>query len=181
MKTDEMIKLAGEMLNENYDAALDLYRQAADAGNVDAMIELMRHYDADEFSEGAAEMAERIVEVADAYRSENNLDKAVELYEEVAALDFKTGIQRLEEISADFVGLALEVDKRGDFQKSFQLYLRAAELKNPTAMAMTARMYELGIGVAQNISAALKWYVEAANAGEPHARQRIEMLFNEGR
>ncbi len=97
----EMYNLAGKILREDYDAAMDLYRQAADAGNVDAMIELMRHYDADEFSEDAAKMAERIVEVADAYRAENNLDKAVELYEEVAALDFKIGIQRLEILFAE--------------------------------------------------------------------------------
>lgn len=117
----------------------------------------------------------------------------------------------------ELVELALEADKRGDFQKSFRLYTqaaelgsvfamnevgsmylkgtgieqneragfnyikRAAELKNPTAMAMTARMYELGVGTEQNISEALKWYVEAANAGEEHARQRLSMLFEEGR
>ena len=94
----EMYDLAREILREDYDAAIDLYRQAADAGNVDAMIELMRHYEADEFSEGAEEMANRIVEAADAYRAENNLEKAAELCEEVAALDFKIGIQRLQEI-----------------------------------------------------------------------------------
>ncbi|MBO4401495.1 MAG: sel1 repeat family protein [Selenomonadaceae bacterium] len=74
-------------------------------------------------------------------------------------------------------GTGVEKDERA----GFSWIKKAAELKNPTAMAMTARMYELGIGTEQNISEALKWYVEAANAGEEHARQRIEMLFNERR
>lgn len=218
MNSDEMIKLAGEMLNENYDAALDLYRQAADAGNVDAMIELMRHYEADEFSEGAEKMAERIIKVADSYRAENNLEKAVELYKEISEQDYEIGTLRLEGLShEELINLALAADKRKDFHTAFKYYRqaalrgstfamnevgsmylngtgveknerlgfkwlkRAAELKNSVAQAMVARMYELGIGVEQDIHEALKWYVDAANAGEIHAKERLNTLFNERR
>lgn len=58
---------------------------------------------------------------------------------------------------------------------------KSSELQHAPAMAMLARMYELGIIVEQDINAALKWYVEAANAGEEHAKQRLEDLFNERR
>lgn len=58
---------------------------------------------------------------------------------------------------------------------------KSAELQHAPAMAMLARMYELGIIVEQDINAALKWYVDAANAGEEHAKQRLEILFNERR
>lgn len=57
---------------------------------------------------------------------------------------------------------------------------KAVELKNPSAMTLLARMYELGIVVEQDINEALKLYVEAANAGEEHAKQRLETLFKEG-
>ena len=228
MNSDEMIKLAGEMLNENYDAALDLYRQAAAAGNVAAMIELMRHYAADEFHEGAEKMAERIIKVADSYRAENNFAKAIELYEEVAAQDYEIAFQRLEELAQEKSlaesGDALALFKIGDYfsrqkndAEAFKWHMKAAELgapyamseiatmymqgasveqndsegvkwlkraaklKNPAAMSMLARMYELRIGVEQDISKALKWYIDAANAGETHARERLNTLFNERR
>ena len=41
-------------------------------------------------------------------------------------------------------------------------------------------MSELGIGVEADINRALKWYVDAANAGEEHACKYFEQLFNEG-
>ncbi len=219
---DAMFELACAILPKDYDAALDWYRKAADAGNVDALVDLMRHYEADEFYEAAADMAERIVKVADAYRTGNgvaqDLEKAVDLYEKVAAQDYEIGNSRLEELSQEeLVTLALAADKRKDFRTAFQYYRqaaelgsvfamnevgsmylngtgveksvrksfrwlkKAAELKNPVSMAMVARMYELGIGVDADINEALKWYVDAANAGEVHAKQRLEMLFNEGR
>jgi TPR repeat protein len=46
---------------------------------------------------------------------------------------------------------------------------------------MVARMYEIGYIVEPDINEALKWYTEAANAGEPHAQQRLKTLFDEGR
>lgn len=73
-------------------------------------------------------------------------------------------------------------EEMGDIPKSFRFYKKAAELGNVIAMAIVARLYELGIhDVEQDIHKALKWYVEAANADEPHAKQRLETLFEEGR
>ena len=65
--------------------------------------------------------------------------------------------------------------------KGFNWLKKAAELKNPIAMAMLGRMYELGIGVESDIHETLKWYVDAANAGEVHAQQRLEDLFSDNR
>lgn len=77
----------------------------------------------------------------------------------------------------ELINLALDADKIEDFQTAFNYYKQAAELKNPSAMAMLAGMYELGIGVESDIHEALKWYVDAANAGEVHAQQRLETFF----
>ena len=58
---------------------------------------------------------------------------------------------------------------------------KAAKLKHAPAMSMLGRMYEIGNIVEQDINEALKWYVEAANAGEEHAQERLKVLFDEGR
>lgn len=116
---------------------------------------------------------DKIIELIAIAEASGNFEKSFRLHMEAAE---RGNVVAMSEIGSMYMkGTGVT---KNDIE-GFKWILRAAEHNYPTAMAMVARMYELGIGTEQNIHEALKWYVDAANAGEEHAKNRLEELFNE--
>lgn len=64
-------------------------------------------------------------------------------------------------------------DTEKDLDRAFELFLAAAEKKNPQGMYNTAICYDGGFGTKQNLEEALKWYNRAAEAKVPEAMNKI--------
>lgn len=63
---------------------------------------------------------------------------------------------------------------RGDFKKAFELFTKAAEDGNDSAMDRIASMYEAAEGVDYDFDKAIYWYCKAVEAGS------ITSLYNLG-
>lgn len=58
--------------------------------------------------------------------------------------------------------------------------VRLAELGDPNAQTRVGRMFEMGRGVPQNYSLAVRWYLRAANQGHPGAQYLLALMFDRG-
>jgi SPOR domain/Sel1 repeat len=64
----------------------------------------------------------------------------------------------------------------GDYSQALHLLEPAAEQGNSTALLFLGLMYEYGHGVAKDRSRALRYYKEAAAAGDPDARRILSFV-----
>ena len=56
------------------------------------------------------------------------------------------------------------------------LMLTSAQAGDVRAMFRTGRNYEIGIGIGRDLFEARRWYRQAAEAGDPDARQRLDVI-----
>ncbi len=69
---------------------------------------------------------------------------------------------------------------RKDFRDAFAVYLQAANLGHPRAMAVLGNMYHEGEGVTKDPAQAVKWYTEAAARGNRGAQYSLGGMYEEG-
>lgn len=69
---------------------------------------------------------------------------------------------------------------RHDYVHAAPLLLLEAERGSPAAQTYIGFMYQNGLGVPQNYSAAAAWLNEAAQQGEPTAQVLLGLLFDKG-
>ena len=71
--------------------------------------------------------------------------------------------------------------KPRDAQKSYELYLKAAEAGLPLAQYNIAVALDRGDGIQPNLAQAVMWYQRAANAGNAEAQSNLAVLYLTGR
>ena len=71
--------------------------------------------------------------------------------------------------------------KPRDAQKSYELYLKAAEAGLPLAQYNIAVALDRGEGTQPDLAQAVKWYQRAANAGNAEAQSNLAVLYLTGR
>ena len=57
-------------------------------------------------------------------------------------------------------------DVRKDYEKALRCFIKAVDFRNARAMEQIGYMYNLGCGVSEDKSEALKWYRRAAEIGD---------------
>lgn len=75
---------------------------------------------------------------------------------------------------------ARDAEGRGDFDKAFREYQRAAEKGIAFAQYRLARLYEQGRGTAQDDAEAVRWYRAAAEQGYPPAQIALGKRYEQG-
>lgn len=70
---------------------------------------------------------------------------------------------------------------RGRYEEAMKLALAAAEKGEAHAATLIGRLYERGLGVAQDDKKAADWYAQAATAGDMHGQFHLGVLLAEGR
>lgn len=68
----------------------------------------------------------------------------------------------------------------GKYKEAFPLLLKAAEQGNAEAQFRLGILYETGIGVDKNYSAAAKWYRKAAEQGHAQAQNNLGRMYLQG-
>lgn len=130
---------------EDHATALPLYRQAAEKGDVWAMIRIgQMYYDGQGVTKDDGVGAHWIGKAAEAGGAETMFD----------------------------VGYMYHwgEDLPMDYNEALRWFRKAAELGNANAMIDLGNMYENGKGVLQDYNEAIRWYRQAAEKGEFGAR-----------
>ncbi len=70
--------------------------------------------------------------------------------------------------------------ERNDFRDAMAVYLQAAKMGHPRAMAVVGNMYREGEGVTKNPVEAAKWYAQAAALGNRGAQFSLGSMYEEG-
>lgn len=73
-------------------------------------------------------------------------------------------------------GLGAQAFKNGDYQKAYDIWLKAAENGVADAQFNIAVMLENGQGIPRDLFSALKWYELAARQNYPHASQMSDKV-----
>ncbi len=134
--------------------AIGLIRQAADAGDVEAMTFLGMSYESG-----------RDVEA--------DLAKAAEYYAKAATEGDAYAQWRL--------GVLIDTQKtEGSAEQAVELFRKAADQGNTDAMASLAVMYAAGKGIAQDLAEARRYYELAARNGNPRGLQGLGVLYLNG-
>lgn len=134
-------------------AALELYRQASDAGN----------------AAGQYAVAQNLLK--DGAQS-TDVPQAIELLDAAAA---QSHVPALNELASIFE--KGEIVER-NYERAAELYLQAAEQNDALAQRSLGVFYDFGLGVAQDAEQALKWYDMAAELGDSKAAFYAEQLRN---
>jgi serine/threonine protein kinase len=144
---------AGEAkLKENKpEDALELFRQSADLGDINAMIQLGEVYQNGDGVDKNGTEAERW------YLQASNKGSAL-------AMVYLGAMYRLGDGVAE------------DYERAAQFFQKAADLKNPAAMFNLATMYEEGRGVPRSADKAKRLYQDAAALGNIEAQRRLAEL-----
>ncbi|SMB87378.1 hypothetical protein SAMN05660772_02735 [Pasteurella testudinis DSM 23072] len=141
--------------------AIELFREAADDGDINAQI-MMGHLYSQNFPG---------LDQAD-------YAKAIAYYEKAAQqTDLPSSIQAMNDVAYHYYtgeGVAQ------DHKKAFEYYQRAAEGGYPTAMTQVGYMYRNGEGVKADVKKAAEWYQKAAEQDEPIALFNLGDLYENG-
>jgi TPR repeat protein len=70
--------------------------------------------------------------------------------------------------------------ERGDYREAARILLPLAEEGEPSARNVMGRMYELGLGVEQDLKAAAHWFELGARAGNSEAQNNIAVMYSLG-
>ena len=176
---------------QDYEIALDWYRQAAELGNAEAMKNIGNcYFDGDgieqdyekalEWYQKAADLgnADAINNIGNCYYFgdgvEQDSKKALELYQEAADLGSMAGISNLAD--AYFLGDGVAQD----YVTAHDNYVKAAEMGLAYAMYSVGYDYNYGYGVEQNKEEALEWYQKAADLGNASAMKDIGNFYYNG-
>src|SRR5271154_4138472 len=102
-------------------------------------------------------------------------------------LAFSTGVAKAAPSTTQPVGpddadyqLGVEALSKQDYQRSFDLFLKAAEVGNSDAMYNVGMQYDNGQGVHQDTQQAMAWYQKAAALGDSNAMVNIGTLYDIG-
>ena len=178
-------------LTHNYEKALDLFHQAADAGHSDA--QLMLGYMSDRgFGVPQDDAQARIwyQKAADKGNATAMANLGV-LYQEGqgGAQDYQLARQRFETAAAG--GNASAMFSLGrmyeyglgipkDYAKAKEWFERGAAAGDAAAMRGMGVLYAGGEGVPQDYAQSLGWYEKAANAGDAVAMNNLGLLYEFG-
>lgn len=171
-----------------YSKAFQLFKKAADLGNVEALNNLGYMYfrgegipkdykKACELYEQAAVNGSVLAanNLGSMYRDGNGVaqdyKKAFELYEQAAEQDYGWAIYNLGLMYSKGMGM------RADYLKAVELYEKAADLGNVDALNNLGNMYAQGQGVAKNIQKAIELYEKAAEQGCGLAMYNLGYLY----
>jgi TPR repeat protein len=69
---------------------------------------------------------------------------------------------------------------RNDFRNALPVYMEAAKLGHPRALAVLGNMYREGEGVTKDLGQAVAWYTKAADAGHRGAQFSLGSMYEEG-
>lgn len=135
-----------------YSKAFQLFKKAADLGNVEALNSLGNMYCR---GDGIPK----------------DYKKAFELYEQAAEQGSGWAMYNLGLMYSDGMGM------RADYLKAVELYEKAADLGNVDALNNLGIMYAQGQGVAKNIQKAIELYEKAAEQGCGLAMHNLGYLY----
>lgn len=76
--------------------------------------------------------------------------------------------------------LAYGAFQRGFYLSALKIAEPLANLGDPAAQTLLGEIYSRGLGVAQDLAAAAKWYEAAANSGSPEGQFRYAMMLLDG-
>ena len=171
-------------------AAVDWYRQAADAGDTQAMIRLGRMHEA-----GAGGLAQDDAKARDWFFSKaaarGNTDAKAILVRSNSGPETEDVLKLRREAEAGDANAICQLGfKYGTGEEGFpkdevealKWYRKAADASNSTAMFNIGIYYEYGMGgVTKNASEAVKWYRKAADNGNAKAMSMLGTFYTKGR
>ncbi|MCR5813503.1 MAG: hypothetical protein K6G15_03275 [Desulfovibrio sp.] len=101
---------------------------------------------------------------------EKNGERALQLYQEAAQLNYAPASYRL--------GRLYEADRSldSDYRLTWKYYNLAAQGGHAKAQYRLGRLYEQGLGTPKNIALALYWYGQAKAQGDARAKQAFAQL-----
>ena len=177
-----------EALPEPASQHVEVYRQAATAGNVKAQVALAQLYlRGDGVAKDLAEAARWYREAASKHNDANAqyalgvlLERGIGVDKDPieALLWFQRAAQQGHPAALTNTGVAYskgEVVPR-DYAKAFTYFQRAADAGVAQAQFNLGLLYENGLGVEKNPVQAYRWYSAAAAGGDPGAAQALERL-----
>jgi hypothetical protein len=173
--------------NGDYQAAMTLWKEAADRGNADAEDNIGQLYEegdgvnqdygqAMQWYQRAAQdgSASALGDIGDLYKNGSGVERsfatALQWYRKAAAQDDPHA--QIE------IGLMYENGQavKADAGAALQWYRKAADQGSATAQYLVGTMYENGKGVARDEDEAVAWYRKAAAQGNSNAKDRLEAL-----
>lgn len=98
-------------------------------------------------------------------------DEATRLYEEIS---------EKKQDGASYVDLAQTYSREGDEVKSFECYMKAAEMGYARAYYNVAKAYLNGEGVERDFDKAFGWFRKAADSGDSYARLKLAECYKRG-
>ena len=171
----------------SYEQALQLYKQAADAGDIESLYWIGNCYymraqytQAIEWYRKAAEQKNADAQYRLGYCYENaqgtsqNQSEALKWYTEAAEQGHADAQYRLANCYAKGLGVTQ------DNTKAITWYKKAADNGNADAQYYIANCYSKGQGVAKNKTEAAKYYEKAAEQGNANAQNKIGNCYNYG-
>lgn len=133
----------------DYEMALHWYREAAEAGIVDARVDAGLIYE--EGQQGVPQ----------------NLAEARCLYESAADAGSARGMFAMGQLYQLGIGVSQDHDR------ALKWYRQAADAGSADAMAAVGMMFQNGWGVSENRDSAAHWYRRAEDAGSPDAGEML--------
>ncbi len=101
----------------------------------------------------------------------DRMDEATRLYEEISG-EKKEG--------ASYVGLAQTYSREGNEEKSFECYMKAAEMGYTDAYYNVANAYLDGEGVGRDFDKAFEWFKKASDSGDTYAKLKLAECYKRG-
>ena len=147
------IYIDGEIVPQNYEQALEWYRQAAQQGNAHAMYNVGVFYDK-------------------GYGVDVDFEEASKWFRKAADNGFPAALYN--------IGIMYEYGQAvpKDYAKAHEYYLMAAEKGEPSAQFSLGLLYDKGLGVEKNYVTAYMWW-EITGDGYIHARHNRESIATE--
>jgi TPR repeat protein len=130
-----------------------------------------------------AEVAQTLSSLGDVLTMENKLAEAESMHHEAFRVRMKVYGKDGNSTVSSLVRLSGVLEKEGKLDEARSLYLQAADGTNATAAAAQsslAVMYQSGIGVQRDPSAAVKWFRKSAEFGNRSAQCKLGSLYFEG-
>ena len=198
----------GQGVSQDYEKAMQLYKQAADGGNSNAMRNIGCNYELgecgleidlkkalkcfkkaqkngyDDIEEDIQRVLKTIYEIANNYRTgdngyEKNEEEAVKNYKLVAE-DEDAGKQSVVDASYYLGWIMSNNETTKDDTEAAGWYEKAVKEGDIYAMNNLANMYQVGQGVSQDYEKAMQLYKQAADGGDSRAMNQIGYNYQLG-
>lgn len=175
---------------KNQRVALDYYRKAADAGNLNAIQYFLTLFESGSYSNIKDVISwlnkAAIKRVPWAYyklgtlystgmESTKDIDKALDFFRQAAQLGDSDAQFHLGEIYHK------DNNCKANIAEALKWYQMAAENNHSAAQYVLGDMYELGKGVITNYEKAVYWYTESANQGHKDAQFSLGKMYEQGK